>query len=176
MLFSAARKCFQAISMAALLTLSLLMSPSDSLAAQGGVIFCERFTAETEPVGVATEFKTHEVSWIAFSTEPFNVPSLVFSIYKQSDNSTENLLHREECAVRAAWNNVFLEKMPFPGDGTYVLSFARPDGTPIAEGKVVINTQKKEEEAPALPQKIDLDGKTLDELFIKFKMLAKVAQ
>lgn len=162
--------------MAALLSVGLITAPSVSYAAQGGIIFCESFTKDVEPVGVAEVFTTNEVSWIAFSTEPFHVSRLVFSIYRQADNTTENLIYRKECDVRAAWNNVFLERMPFPGDGTYILSFTRPDGVAIAEGKVIIDSKMKAEEAPLLPKKIEVNGTTLDELFVKFKMLAKVVQ
>lgn len=175
MFFSTCRKAIQAGCTTALLLVGLMFAPSCSSAAQSGIIFCESFTDEIEPIGVSEVFKTNEVSWIVFSTEPFGVSHLTFSIYREND-TTEKLLHREECDVRSSWNNIFLEKMPFPGDGIYSLSFTKPDGIVLAEGKVTIDSKIKPEDAAPLPEKVEVKGTTLDELFIKFKMLANVAQ
>lgn len=140
--------------------------------AAGAITFCKNVAPDYTPVDPAAEFSTTTVSWVASFSEPCGVPQVMFSIYRKNGMS-EDMLHRASLEVRPEWNLFSVREMEFPGDGTYILAFNRPDGSTLAEGTVVIKAQVKPEEAPPLPEKIDVEGVTLEALFNKFKMSAQ---
>lgn len=142
------------------------------VSAAGSIVFCKSVASDYTPVEPAEEFSTVKTSWIATFDEPCGVPQLIFSIYRRNDPG-EELLYREELAIRPEWNLFTVTDMEFPGDGTYILAFNRPDGSTLAEGTVRIKAQLKPEEASPLPEKIEMEGVTLEALFNKFKMSAQ---
>lgn len=140
--------------------------------AAGSIVFCRSVAPDYTPVGPAEEFSTAKASWVAAFDESCGVPQLIFSIYRRNGPG-EELLYREELAVRPEWNLFTVTDMGFPGDGTYILAFNRPDGSTLAEGTVRIKAQLKPDEAPPLPEKIEMEGVILEALFNKFKMSAQ---
>lgn len=141
--------------------------------AAGKITFCKNFTSDYVPEEPASEFSTTTVSWVASFSEPCGVPQVMFSIYRKDDTNAEEMLHRQNFDVRPEWNLFSVKEMKFPGDGTYILAFNRPDGSNLAEGAVVIKAQVKPEEAAPLPDTIEVEGTTLEVLFNKFKMSAQ---
>lgn len=141
--------------------------------AAGTITFCKNFTSDYVPEEPASEFSTLTVSWVASFSESCGVPQVMFSIYRKDDTNAEDMLHRQNFDVRPEWNLFSVKEMEFPGDGTYILAFNRPDGSTLAEGTVVIKAQVKPEEAAPLPETIEVEGTTLEALFNKFKMSAQ---
>lgn len=152
---------------------ALFLFCAQGASAAGSIVFCKSIAPDHSPVEPAETFSTTTVSWVAAFGEPCGVPQVIFSIYRRDDTKAEEVLYREELAVRPTWNLFTTKDMQFPGDGTYILAFNRPDGTMLAEGTVAIQAQIKPEEAPPLPEKIEMEGTTLEALFNKFKMSAQ---
>lgn len=136
------------------------------------IIFCKSISEKNEPVEPATEFSTSEVAVYTKFSKPCGAPQIMFSIYKRVDKG-EELLYRENMDVNPKWNFFSIGNFPFPGDGTYTLAFNHMSGDAIAEGTVIINANIAPEEAEPLPEKIDVEGKSLEELFNQFKVSAQ---
>lgn len=162
------------------LALMLMCFVTSAIAAESGFFFCKDFSDDLTPIDASDEFTENEVSWIAYSNKPFNASSIVFTIYKRDDNGSESMIHREKVDIRPAWNNLFLKKMPFPGDGIYILSIDKEDGGNIAEGTVTIKAIKSPEaeassESASLDN-LDIQGAELKRLFDSFKLKATPGQ
>ena len=139
-----------------------------SQAAQPGkVVFCKEVSADWKPVGVASEFDTNVVSWIAYSPKPFGAPKILLSIYYKKDgDSPENLLIREEIDIKPAWNALIVKDVPLPEVGIYSVTLDTLNGAPLSAGSVTIRNRDVEEK---MPEKVESDGVTLEGLFNKFK-------
>lgn len=155
------RKLVSILSLAAVL--SLFLSTGAAYAAPGVVQFCKDLTDKFEPIAPGGEFTGSSVSWLASSPEPFGKPSIVISIYRDS-NGSQSLLLRRDLDVNPAWDNVGLRNMPIEEPGRYTITLSQADGTEIATGSVTILASKNDE--PAKPEEIV--GGTLKELFNKY--------
>lgn len=136
------------------------------------IIFCKSISENNEAVEPANEFNTTEIAWLTKLSQPCGAPQIMFSIYRKGSTS-EELLYRVTNDVRPEWNFFGMKKCNFPGDGTYILAFNHVNGELIAEGTVTIKAEVAPEEAEPLPEKIEVEGKSLEEIFNQFKISAQ---
>lgn len=136
------------------------------------VIFCKSINENNEPVEPAAQFSTAEVAVVSRFSKPCGVPQIMFSVYRENDKG-EEILYRETVDVRPEWNCFGTNSFVFPGDGIYTLAFNHLGGELIAEGTVTIDANIAPEEAEPFPEKIEMEGKSLEALFNQFKVSAQ---
>lgn len=151
----------------ALLFLALvLFTPALAAQAKAPLLFCEQVDQNWDPIDPANSFDTNTLNIIYQQEQAFGMPSLVFSVYAVMPNG-EEILYREEMPINPEWNFFLLRDVVFPQTGTYKLSYVTVDGEPLAEG--VVEVRKVVTEVEAMPETIESDGKTLKEIFMKYK-------
>jgi hypothetical protein len=157
----------------AIMTCVLVLTSSSNLfsADSGEVLFCESINDKLEPAGTNTEFETNEISLLAFALdkEPFNVLSVILSIYNQKGSDSQELIHRETRDINPAWNVLALKNIPFPDKATYYVAINSPDGKLISSGLVTIKEKTVEKE---IPEENVIEGASLQSLFESYKSKA----
>jgi hypothetical protein len=135
----------------------------------GKTVFCKGITEQWEPVEPGEVFETNVVSTLFSSPKPFGNMQMVLSIYKEAKQGQE-LLHRESGDVNPAWNTLYLADIPLPAVGKYTFTLSSPGGEIFSSGLVTI--KEKTVEKP-IPEKIEVEGTTLEGLFNRFREQAK---
>lgn len=155
-----------------LLTVCAVFAFSQISYAADPIIFCKSINENNEAVEPANEFNTTQIAWLTKLSKSCGVPQIIFSIYRKSPTN-EELLYRLTHDIRPEWNFFGMTECNFPGDGTYILAFNHVNGELIAEGTVTIKAEVAPEEAEPLPEKIEVEGKSLEEIFNQFKISAQ---
>lgn len=149
--------------MSFILGMALVLSPLLALADPGTIEFCESFTDKFEPTKPGDQFHGPSISWLATSQEAFGKPSIVFSLYKNTDDS-QTLILRREIEVNPAWTVIGLRNMAFEQPGKYTLILSQADGKEISSGTVTI--LEATDDKPAEPE--EKMGGTMESLFNKY--------
>ncbi|MDR1084626.1 MAG: hypothetical protein LBP22_07120 [Deltaproteobacteria bacterium] len=141
--------------------------------AEGGQTkFCLKIDDQYNPIEPATEFDTNQVSclFVNGNEDSFKVLEAVVSIYNDSVEGVQELLHREEVAVNPDWNVLILQDIPLPSTGKYSFVLSSKEGKVFSSGTVTIKEKKVDTE---MAEKNTVTGTNLKLLYDKFKSLAK---
>ncbi len=107
-------------------------------------------------------------SWLAQADQNFGAAQLMFSIYKNNENGSQELLARQNIDVNPKWNAFGAKNSQLPDYGTYTFSLSLLDGTDLASGTVELVEPAKSEPKPAEPVKEEKVGTTLADLFNRY--------
>jgi hypothetical protein len=138
------------------------------------VLFSEQVGSDIMPIDQGNAFKNNIINIILHGEKPFEVGSIIFTIYK-INLPFEELLFREELDINPSWSYFLIRDFPFVEAGTYKISFTEPHNSLlIAEGVVEILSEKLDhKEIPKTVPKESQEGKTLKEIFEQYKSKSK---
>ena len=140
-----------------------------SVVEPGKAIFCKGLSDKWEPIEPGVEFSSNVVSCLFRGKKAFGTMQISLSIYQVVEKG-QTLLHREQGDVNPAWDALYLADIPLPRIGKYAFVLSSPSGEVFSSGEVTIKEKTVEK---SIPEKIKVDGTSLEELFNKFKRQAK---
>ncbi|MDR1111613.1 MAG: hypothetical protein LBP92_13210 [Deltaproteobacteria bacterium] len=157
-----------------LVCLFLVFSVPIAQAEEENVIFCKSFDNNFNPIDINTEFDTNQVSAAIRNAGDgqFKVMQMILSIYQNSDDSTQVLLHRENVDINPDWNVLYVTDIPLPNVGSYSFVVTSLEGQTFSSGTVVIKAKNVDKE---MPENAKVEGATLKQLFEFYKEKAEPA-